>query len=73
MGTVALYLDVAFKAFARVIWPEPVRYAVSGWRLSRLTRSIDRQIASARRRHKSVAHLIAAKRSLIHSGLRGQH
>jgi hypothetical protein len=48
---------------------EPVRYAVARWRLRRVMRPIDRQISAARRKHKPVAHLMAAKRAVIHSAL----
>lgn len=47
------------------------RYYWTRFQLRRLMRPIDRQIATARRRHKPVAHLIAAKQALIHSGLEG--
>lgn len=51
--------------------PFSLRYAFAKWRLSRVTRPIDRQIAEARRRHKPVRHLMAAKASLIASALQG--
>lgn len=51
--------------------PFPLRYAIARWRLHWVTRPIDRQIAEARRRHKPVKHLMAAKASLIEAGLRG--
>lgn len=46
-----------------------LRYALAKWRLRRILRPIDRQIAAARRSHKPVAHLIAAKRATLHSAL----
>lgn len=48
-----------------------LRYTVTRWRLRRVLRPIDRQIAAARRRHKPVAHLLAAKREVVLAGLRG--
>lgn len=50
--------------------PFSLRYAFTKWRLSRVTRPIDRQIAEARRRHKPVRHLMAAKEAAIISALR---
>ena len=50
---------------------EILRYETARWRLRRVLRPIEKQIDTARRRHRPVNHLIAAKRSLIHSGLRG--
>lgn len=51
--------------------PLALRYWWTRFRLRRLTRPIDRQIASARRRHKPVRHLLEAKASLIRFGLEG--
>jgi len=50
--------------------PFSLRYAFTKWRLSRVTRPIDRQIADARRRHKPVRHLMAAKEAVITAALR---
>jgi len=48
-----------------------LRYYWTRFQLRRVMRPIDRQIATARRQHKPVAHLIAAKQALLHSGLEG--
>lgn len=52
--------------------PFSLRYAFTKWRLSRVTRPIDRQIAEARRRHKPVRHLMAAKEAVIKTALSGR-
>ncbi|MFN4296771.1 MAG: hypothetical protein ACK4FB_07995 [Brevundimonas sp.] len=51
--------------------PLAARYAFTRWRLRRFTRPIDRQIATARRKHKPVNHLIAARQSFVHAALAG--
>jgi len=50
---------------------ERLRYALAKWRLRRVTRPLDRQIAEARRKHKPVRHLQQAKRDLVLAGLMG--
>lgn len=50
---------------------ETIRYHLARWRLRRVLRPIEKEIAAARRRHRPVNHLIEAKRSLILFGLRG--
>lgn len=47
-----------------------IRQAVASWRFRRFTRPIDRQIEEARRRHRPTAHLLQAKRELVHHALR---
>ena len=37
------------------------------WRFQRCTKHLDRQIADARKSHKPVNHLLAAKRDFVHS------
>lgn len=51
--------------------PLALRYWWTRFRLRRLTRPIDRQIAAARRKHRPVRHLLEAKASLIRFGLEG--
>lgn len=48
-----------------------LRYTYSRWKLRRIMRPIEREIAKARRLHKPVKHLIQARQDLIHWGLRG--
>jgi len=48
-----------------------LRYMLARWRLRRVLRPIDNQIASARKGHKPVAHLLEAKRALVNYGLGG--
>lgn len=47
-----------------------VRHWIIAYRFRRFTRPIDRQIAQARRAHRPVKHLQAAKTSLVHDALR---
>lgn len=63
-----------------LLWWVGVKLARSlEWRLSRMRlswhpamRSIDRQIAEARKRHRPVNHLLAAKRALVNASLSGR-
>lgn len=49
-----------------------LRYLYAKWRLSRFLRPINRQIADARKAHKPTAHLLQARRALIHAALAGR-
>lgn len=50
--------------------PLAIRYALTRWQVRRLTRHVDRQIAKARRLHRPVNHLLAAKQAIVHDALR---
>lgn len=45
---------------------------VAAWRWRRFTRDFDRQLEEARRLHKPVAPILAAKREFTHAALRGR-
>lgn len=64
----ALY--AAHRLFQRMA--EPIRYARAKWALRKVMRPINSQIEAARRQHKPVKHLLAARRSLLNYGLRVQ-
>ncbi|MCC4295831.1 hypothetical protein [Brevundimonas aurantiaca] len=67
-------LDLAhrgFQASARILWPEPIRYAIAKRRMLQVMRPIDREIEKAKRLHRPVAHLYAAKKALVEHGLKG--
>jgi len=49
-----------------------IRHAIIRWRFRRMTAHFDRQIAAARREHRSVNHLLSAKRDFVHAALRGE-
>jgi hypothetical protein len=65
LGTAIYY---AHRLFQRATLP--IRYARTRWELRRAMRPLDRQIQTARRRHKPVAGLLAARRALVNHGLK---
>ena len=64
LGEIAYALHRAFQRAA-----EPVRYWRAKRDLKRFIAPLDKQEAEARRRHRPVKHIQAARTALIHYGL----